>query len=324
MKQKENVDNIVFYSGVLDIRAGGPSGYIANLKKSISQYPTTSKIVFISRSNAALKERKYTIRKNIAKIATLFIPIRKYRKKSREKIFAFLTTPMAGLVSMVLENRLVGKIFAFLTLKTPFDCLNPILAIYYRGYFKQLDKYQFKTIISHYAVDAVFIKNYLKSRKIEAKLMLMSHSPEPMSQEAYHLAKSRKIPNADIIYSVLQKIEKDAFSQADILVFPSKEAMEPYLKGLDYFKELSRNKKLMFIRTCCARLDIENSIRDIREEFGIKTKYIISFIGRHTAVKGYDILKSIADKILAKRDDITFVIGGGRQVKYHPLTILDG
>ena len=282
MKQNENVDNIVFYNGVLDIRAGGPSGYIANLKKSISQYPTTSKIVFISRS----KERKYTIRKNIAKIATLFIPIKKYRKKLREKIFTFLAP------------------------KASFNYLG-IDAMEYREYIKQLDKYQFKTIICHHVKDAIFIKNYLKYRKIEAKLMLMSHSPEPVSEEAYHLAKSEQDQNADKIYAMLQKIEKDAFNQADILVFPSKEAMEPYSKGLDYFEELTKSKKVMFIRTCCARLDLENSIRDIREEFGIKTKYIISFIGRHTAIKGYDILKSIADKILAKRDDITFVIGGG-------------
>lgn len=310
---KEKVDNIVFFNGVLDIRAGGPSGYIANLKESISQYSISSKIAFISKGNTAIKERKYTIRKNIARIASLFIPIRKYRKKLREQIFTFLTNPMA----IGLENRLIGNIFVFLTLKAPFDCLKLILAIYYRGYIKQLDKYHFKTIICHYVVDAVFIKNYLKYRKIEAKLMLMSHSPEPMSEEAYHLAKLRQIPNADKIYAIFQKIEKDAFNQADILVFPSKEAMEPYLKGLDYFEELAKNKKVMFIRTCCAGL--KNSTRDIREEFGIKTKYIISFIGRHTAIKGYDILKSIADEILAKRDDITFVIGGGQTSEISPL-----
>ncbi|WP_086253204.1 glycosyltransferase family 4 protein [Campylobacter sp. P091] len=294
MKQKENVDNIVFFNGVLDIRAGGPSGYIANLKESISQYHISSSIAFISMDNVIIKKHQYKIQKNIARIFSLFIPIRKYRKKLREKIFAFLIR------------------------KASFNYLE-IDAIEYRGYIKQLDKYQFKTIICHHVKDAIFIKNYLKYRKIEAKLMLMSHSPEPMSEEAYHLAKLEQDQNADKIYAMLQKIEKDAFNQADVLVFPSKEAMEPYLKGLDYFEELTKSKKLMFIRTCCARLDIENSIRDIREEFGIKTKYIISFIGRHTAIKGYDVLKSIADKILAKRDDITFVIGGGQTSEISPL-----
>ena len=57
--------------------------------------------------------------------------------------------------------------------------------------------------------DAIFIKNYLKYRKIEAKLMLMSHSPEPMSEEAYHLAKLEQDQNADKIYAMLQKIDKD-------------------------------------------------------------------------------------------------------------------
>lgn len=294
IKQKENIDNIVFLNDVLDIRAGGPSGYIANLKESISQYHISSSIAFISMDNVIIKNHQYKIQKNIARIFSLFIPIRKYRKKLREKIFIFLVS------------------------KASFNDLG-IDAIEYMGYIKQLDKYQFKTIICHHVTDAIFIKNYLKYRKIEAKLMLMSHSPEPMSEEVYHHAKLKQDQNADKIYAMLQKIEKDAFNQADILVFPSKEAMEPYLKGLDYFEELTKSKKVMFIRTCCARLDIENSIRDIREEFSIKTKYIISFIGRHTAIKGYDILKSIADKILAKRDDITFVIGGGQTSEISPL-----
>lgn len=290
----KNVDNIVFLNDYLNIRAGGPCGYMANLKEAYFKYIDKNNVVFISKDNLS-KKKQYKLQKFIIKAICIFIPLKKYRKQLRESLFSFL-------------------IFR----PSAFDYLE-IDSTNYKDYIKILDSYNFKTIICHCTRDALFIRNYLKHRKLEAKLMLMSHSPQPPSEEVYHYEKLAQIPNAEKNYIMWQKIEKNAFEQADVLVFPSKEAMEPYLNSLDYFKELINTKEIKFIPTGCAQIDINNSNRNIREEFGIKTKYIISFIGRHTAIKGYDTLKSIADKMLAKRDDITFVIGGGQTSEISPL-----
>ena len=58
---------------------------------------------------------------------------------------------------------------------------------------------------------------------------------------------------------------------------------------------------------------------DFREKYNITTPYIISYIGRHNKIKGYDLLKEIASRILAKRDDVTFLIGGKVSSDIQPL-----
>lgn len=289
----QNIDNIVFLNDYLNIRAGGPCGYIANLKEAFSNYIKNNNVVFISKDN--LPKKEYKLQQFIAKAICLFIPIKKYRRQLRENLF----------------SRLTFK-------PSPFDYIE-IDSTDYHSYVKILDNYNFKTIICHSTRDALFIRKYLAYRNSKAKLMLMSHSPQPPSEEIYHSEQIAQNPNAEKNYAIWKKIERDAFEQTDILIFPSKEAMEPYLNGLDYFEELTKTKELKFIPTGCAQIDINISNRNIKEEFNIKTKYIISFIGRHTLIKGYDILKDIAKNVLAKRDDVTFVIGGVQTNEIEPL-----
>ncbi len=290
----KNVDNIVFLNSHFNIRAGGPSGYIANLKKAISEYSNDKRIVFISRDDIP-QHNKYKLQNAIAKIFTLFIPIKKYRKTLRKKIITFL-------------------------LKRPIsiDYLE-IDSIEYEDYIKVLDNYNFKTIICHCTRDAIFIRNYLNYKRSSAQLLLMSHSPQPPSQEVYHYEKLSNNTNADKNFKIWQAIEKKAFDSADIVIFPTKEAMEPYTKVSDYFKELARTKDIRFIPTGCNSINIEDISEDIRKKYNITTKYIISFIGRHTHIKGYDILKEIAQSILETRNDITFVIAGDQTKEFLPL-----
>ena len=117
-------------------------------------------------------------------------------------------------------------------------------------FYKKLDTYRFETITCHWVMDVDFIKNYLQERNINAKILLMSHSPEPFSKEAYHHMLINKCKNATDEYLKLQNIEKEAFLKADIVIFPSEEAMEPYMV-LDYFEEIIKPKTKIFINTGC-------------------------------------------------------------------------
>lgn len=295
-----NVDNIVFLNDNLNIRAGGPCGYIANLKKAMDKYISNGNVVFISKDNLpeAISNscEKHTFRKIIAKALTFYIPVKKYRKKLRQKI------------SFLLSSK-----------KERIDYLE-IDAKDYTGYAEILNNYNFKTITCHSTRDAIFIKNYLKSQQKQAKLLLMSHSPELPSQEIYHGEKLNGNKQAEKIYKIWQQIEQKAFNSADILVFPTKEAMEPYINGADYFNDLIKNKEVQFITTGCEKIDIQSSSVDIRKDYHITTKYIVSFIGRHTEIKGYNKLKEIAEKILNEREDVTFVIGGAQTNEFAPLS----
>jgi glycosyltransferase involved in cell wall biosynthesis len=190
----------------------------------------------------------------------------------------------------------------------------------YKDYVSILDNYRFKSIICHSVRDAIFIRNYIDDRKIEAKLLFMSHSPELPSSEFYHRAKQGQVLDVEKKYEAFKLLEETAFSQADILIFPTQEAMEPYIQASKMFKDLLVKKDVRFIPTGCDSVVIEGLLNnDLRQRYNIQTKYIISFIGRHTYVKGYDLLQRIAKVVLAKRDDVTFVIGGEISQEISPL-----
>ena len=292
-----DIDNIVFLSYPLDIRAGGPCGYVANLKKALDNHGYYDNIAFISQDSLPNVKvcSNLALRKKVAKILTFWIPIKKYRRMLRE-------------ICISLMNR-----------KENVDYLN-IDAESYKGYADVLDRFNFKSITCHCTRDAIFIKNYLASRQKQAKLLLMSHSPELPSSEIYHIEKLNGNPSADSIRKMWQRIEQRAFAIADVLLFPTKEAMEPYICEAEYFKELINSKDVQFITTGCERIDCDQGSRDIRGSNNIGTKYIVSFIGRHTRIKGYDKLKEIAKTILNMRDDVTFVIGGVQSEEIKPLS----
>lgn len=291
------VDNVVFLSDELNIRAGGPCGYVANLKKALEEYGGSASVAFISKRDVAhlMARERRPIPKEIARALTCWVPIKKYRKQLRQRI-----------LSLIWQK---GNI----------DYLD-VDAEGYTGYAEVLDQLYFKTITCHCTRDAIFIRNYLTARQQNAKLLLMSHSPELPSQEMYHGAKLNGNLQAESIYRLWQGIERKAFDVADVLVFPTKEAMEPYISGAEYFQDLIRGKEIQFVTTGCEKIDSSKSSIDIRERYNVATKYIVSFIGRHTNIKGYDKLKEIASAVLAARDDVTFVIGGTQSEEFAPLS----
>lgn len=66
-------------------------------------------------------------------------------------------------------------------------------------------------------------------------------------------------------------------------------------------------------------MERSKATEELRKKYNIKTPYIISYIGRHNKIKGYDLLKDIAEKVLAERDDVTFLIGGKLSPDIEPL-----
>lgn len=280
--------NIIFFSEEINLRAGGPAGYIANLKKGL-QLIQNDRIFFIigSKKNDALRYRKH-----ISKLLTWWIPAKKLRRHIRERIV----------------DKFLGLNIDNISLDSP----------RYKGFVKILDEIDFDSVTCHFVKDALFIRNYLNVRNRNAKIILMSHSPEPPSREFYATELSNKSEKAEFVLQLWERIEKEAFEKAaDILLFPSKEAIEPYSSQLDYFESI--DKQFLFLPTGCCKLVCDKNTLDFREKYKIKTPYIISYIGRHNKIKGYDLLKDIAIKVLSTRDDVTFLIGGKPSSDIEPL-----
>lgn len=273
---KKKVDNLVFLSEEVNIRAGGPSGYIANLEQAVNKLNMSNNISFINTTSLAHQIKRIHF---ISRILCFCIPAKQIRYNMRHNIIKRLT-----------ENLFV----------------------------RTFDKYDFNTITVHSIYDVLFVKKYLKSRGLNVKILQMSHSPQPPSEEMYERDMAGGVPDANARYIRVKKTERDAFNAADMYIFPSAESVECYSETLSYFNDLLKTHPIKYVRTGCRPLQTDKSHDEIRKQYNIKTPYVITYIGRHNEIKGYDILQQIAKQILNKRDDVTFLIGG-RMGKIAPL-----
>ena len=109
------------------------------------------------------------------------------------------------------------------------------------------------------------------------------------------------------------KFDKFAFDRADYIIFPCPEAEEPYYNTWPYFKEIKEKKSLNFryllTGTYQCKAHIEKS--EILKRYNIpEDSFVISYVGRHNEVKGFDNLKCIGKKILNLYDNVFFLIAG--------------
>lgn len=160
-------------------------GYIANLKSGLEQIDDHS-IEIISRVVSPRFRYEKAIR-----ILSCIIPFKELRKQFRKKLIDYFNVFKLHDVSLQ--------------------------ALYYRDFIEILDKYDFDTITCHWVKDALFIRNYLESRKSRAKLILMSHSPEPPSEEVYAVEKLNGNPEAEKIIRFGRKSKKPLSAKRQII-----------------------------------------------------------------------------------------------------------
>lgn len=144
---------------------------------------------------------------------------------------------------------------------------------------------------------------------------LQSHSPIPRGQEICSgMPKLARflMPRCEKLY---ERIDRFSFERADYIIFPCKEAEEPYELLWPYYKEIQRMKEnsyryiLTGIEECCPK----RVKTDVRKELGVPDNgFLISYIGRHNEVKGFDLLKTIASKIFELSDD-AWVVSAGKE-----------
>lgn len=289
----KKVENLIFYSGEVDIRKGGPAGYIANLREGLKSISDTSTEVLCS-----VKSRKEKPAKFFAHFLTFWIPVKKIRKLWREKIFRYLFVSMGGSYPVTEEYPVLCPAFC-----------------------RQLDTFDFKTITCHCVLDFLAVYNYLKKRGSKTQICLMSHTPEAPSSEVFNhlIACGVERKSAEETRKRWEQWEREALKKADVLIFPSAEAMEPYYQTMPDFADCIENKRICFVATGAKALNIALSRDDARKKWGVETPKTICYLGRHNSVKGYDILRDCAADILAQRDDVTFLIGGKQGYEFSPL-----
>lgn len=134
---------------------------------------------------------------------------------------------------------------------------------------------------------------FRKRVKFNGKIILTPHRPEPFYSEVITTQQityetSYSFP---LLKKVLIGIEKKAYKYADGFIFPSQNAKNIYL-DFPGFKYHSKNKPINFVYSGVP--DLSNKVQKGKykiEKLKLSNdQKMISFIGRHNYIKGYDLL----------------------------------
>lgn len=155
------------------------------------------------------------------------------------------------------------------------------------------------------------IRNSLS--KYKGKVVLTSHSPRVSYQELIGMLTSWEQKHMHWYYKKMIRFDEFAFDRADYIIFPCPEAEEPYYNTWPYFKVIKEKKaqnfRYLLTGTYQCKAKIEKS--EILKRYNIpENSFVISYVGRHNEVKGFDNLKSLGEKILPQFDNVYFLIAG--------------
>lgn len=276
---------ILIWDTVVLKDSGGPSGYLFNIHEYLKKKPN-DQIVFLSDLTRLQKEKDQhheTKKKNILDFFCQLIPL------SIKK-----TAPMLFLKKTV-DNILYLHLFLWKQFQ-----INPINI----PPFIELNDFDFIHI--HLIPDLLRFKKNFPFYK--GKTILTSHCPCSWTDETISYEK----PWMRFFRPILLHHEICAYKQADYIMFPCKEAREPYEKVSKIKKTFhSFESKFFYVPTGIldASLKKEESINFKKLGIG-DSDFVIGFFGRHEAIKGYDILKNVAGKQLSKHRHLFFLCAG--------------
>ena len=172
----------------------------------------------------------------------------------------------------------------------------------------------------HYTHNMYMLRDQLKEYK--GKTILTSHSPQPFAFQLLDEASVREKNQHTKEYQTLIEMDKYAFEHADYILFPCEEADEPYTHEWPYYTKIKEERKEIYryLVTGTTPAKIKTERKEIRTKLGIpEDAFVISYVGRHNEIKGYDRLKKIGKEFLEKHPDAYILVAG----KEEPITGLN-
>lgn len=291
--------HIIYFDSYLDVRAGGPSGYLANLDFGLNQIPKSSTLEI----QICAKEKEHEKHKETSAWKSFIL-----RLKQHSKLFSNV---YAGLHPKYNKD-----------LKSACEFLENIKKDVIANSEIFIDP-SVRSVHCHSFTSVIQVDNTLKKLGIrdKIKLLLTSHSPEAPSMEMTNAYLDRGFSRRRLtrLTKACEEAERQAFEVSDVLVFPCREAMEPYIQTIDGFETLIKGKDVRFIPTGSIGLT-PNTTRELaRKRFNITDdEKAVCFIGRHSEVKGYDFLVESSSDVLQRRKDILFLVAGKENGQIRP------
>lgn len=167
----------------------------------------------------------------------------------------------------------------------------------------------------HFHSTEEFYKNSFLPIKAKAIKVLTSHSPQLSTQEHIDNLNLKQKILKKFCFRFLKKIDIYSFENADYLIFPCNEAMEPYFNSNKEIKKILERKlnenRVKFLPTGIIDKKIEFQKDYFYKNFSIpKNAIVLCYIGRHNEIKGYDFLVEAAKDLLDKNPNIYIIVAG--------------
>ena len=175
--------------------------------------------------------------------------------------------------------------------------------------------------IIHFHQADHFYKERKNLENYKGIVLYQSHSPLPWAQEQCKDISSwysRCIPHME---EKLEAIDKWCFDRADYIIFPCPEAEEPYENNWPYYSQIKNkyNNKFKYVLTGIMPAYAKRKRFDVLSQYGIPNDgFVISYVGRHNTVKGYDILKRISSRYFEQNQN-AWVISAGLESPFRRL-----
>jgi len=281
----------IVYDWHIDVRAGGPTGYLANLKAALGSMGD-ERIEFIHRESSP--KPGTSLAKSITGspgLTRLFDDYDSYRHLAGKEMALGMLAALETLDGTRLSRPVADAVLAS----------------------------KASVFHVHTTADAVRLHNLLvqNGRRHACKVVLMSHTPECPAREwadvAYHAGGDAHL--AEAVFEAYRLRDQLAFIFADALIFPNREATEPYIATWPGFADDFRHKPLHFAESGVMPLG-QSLLADPKAHFGQEGRFVISFLGRHNAIKGYDLFCRAGLRFLAQHEDAAILIAG----KPEPMT----
>ena len=179
------------------------------------------------------------------------------------------------------------------------------------------DMFNYDIIHFHSAEKMYLCRDFLNQYR--GKVILTSHCPCGIYKERidklnpidYKLMKKQ--------IDKLEELDRYAFQRADYIIFPCKDAEEPYFNTWPQYASIRKPEKYRYMPTGIVSCHAKESREKYRRKYGIPNDaFVVSYVGRHNEIKGYLDLKQIGAEVL-KDTNTYFLIGG----KEEPIKGLD-
>ncbi|MBO5319322.1 MAG: glycosyltransferase family 4 protein [Ruminococcus sp.] len=263
---------LIYHSKSFLAPIGGPSGYLYGLKEVLDKkYDSDIQIDFLPEVVTGNKQKVRTLSKTSS-------------------------------------SRLMKKLTSWYQLYKNYKFVKTIIG---RNSDPIVDIHQYDVIHFHSTKDYYLLREELK--KYKGKTVLTSHSPQPLSGEFIdRLSNTQKLLLRSKLKSIIE-MDRYAFENADYILFPCENADEPYVHEWPEYSSIRerRKKHYRYLVTGTTSAKIKTDRCSVRKKLNIpEDAFVISYVGRHNQIKGYDRLKEIGKKFLEKHPDAYVVVAG--------------